>query len=360
MGRKDFHKEPFDEGTLNKLALFEKYAGAWIPVFVSQPQPPVSELHIFDFFAGPGRDVKGQPGSPLRLLKQLSEYSRLAGWPRVSVHAHFFDKDPAKVQALRETVEAEVLAPAGCHLDFRALGFTDAIQDVEPILRRPNAAKLVLIDQTGTDAVLEGLFVEMTSWPRCDFQFFLASSAFHRFPNHPALKLGVTSSGDHREIHRRAANHYRALIPETRQYFVAPFSFMKGSNVYGVIFGSRHPLGMDKFLRVAWDLDPVNGEADFDIGGEGIRQGQGDLFERTTRKVAAFEADLTAQIATGAIRNERDVLRLCFEHGVLGKHAESVLKDLRTEERIALDFRVPDVKRWTKPKQIRLKGAVDQ
>lgn len=354
MGRKDFHNEPFDEGTLNKLDLFEKYAGEWVPVFVSRPDPPVAELHIFDFFAGPGRDVKGQPGSPLRLLKKLDDYSGLAGWPRVSVHAHFFDKDPAKVKALRAIVEGDNLVPQGCHADIRALDFADAIKDAESILRQRNAAKLVLIDQTGTDAVLKDLFVEMTNWPRCDFQFFLASSAFHRFPNHPALKQAIKSTGDHRDIHRVAADYYRKLIPKGRQYFVAPFSFMKGSNVYGVIFGSGHPLGMDKFLRVAWDLDPVNGEADFDIGGEGIRPEQAELFEKTPRKVAVFEADLMAQIMSGAIKNERDLLQLCFVHGVRGTHAKGILGELKKEKVIVLDFGVPDVDNWRKPRVIRL------
>lgn len=65
MGRSDFHYKPFDEGTLNKLDLFERYAAEWIPVFISRPDPPDSEIHVFDFFAGPGLDSAGQSGSPL-------------------------------------------------------------------------------------------------------------------------------------------------------------------------------------------------------------------------------------------------------------------------------------------------------
>lgn len=30
----DHHRQPYDEGTLSKLELFEKYAEAWIPTFV--------------------------------------------------------------------------------------------------------------------------------------------------------------------------------------------------------------------------------------------------------------------------------------------------------------------------------------
>lgn len=351
MGRKNFHDEPFDEGTLNKLGLFEKYAGEWIPVFVSQPEPPVAELHIYDFFAGPGRDVKGVAGSPLRLLAKLAQYKDAAGWSKVRVHAHFFDKDPAKVETLRSIVEQERLAPPECHLDIRALDFEAALADARPILKRRDAAKLLLIDQTGIGAVSDDLFVEMIDWPTCDFLFFLASSALHRFP---FLKQGIKSAGDYRNIHRAAADYYRGRIPVGREYFVAPFSFMKGPNVYGLIFGSRHPLGMDKFLRVAWDMDPTNGEADFDIGGEGIRADQGELFEKMARKVGAFEAELAAQIKTGTIQNEKEVLQLCFVHGVRGRHAEDVLRRLKREKVIELEFRVPNVDKWRKPRPIRL------
>lgn len=68
----DFHEKPFDEGTLTKLHILELYARAWLPVFLAREVPPFPEIHIFDFFAGPGADPIGQLGSPLRLLNQLN------------------------------------------------------------------------------------------------------------------------------------------------------------------------------------------------------------------------------------------------------------------------------------------------
>jgi hypothetical protein len=69
MPASDFHKRPFDEGTLTKLQIFELYAREWLPVFLSPERPPRSEIHLFDFFAGPGTDSDGELGSPLRLLR---------------------------------------------------------------------------------------------------------------------------------------------------------------------------------------------------------------------------------------------------------------------------------------------------
>jgi len=66
----DFHNRPFDEGTLTKLQVFELYAREWLPVFLSPEHPLHKELHLFDFFAGPGADSAGVPGSPLRQLHE--------------------------------------------------------------------------------------------------------------------------------------------------------------------------------------------------------------------------------------------------------------------------------------------------
>jgi len=78
-----FHDKPFDEGTLTKLNLFELYTREWLPVFLASPNPRRGVLHLFDFFAGPGTDSKDIPGSPIRLLRQLTEYRNMSGWSQV-------------------------------------------------------------------------------------------------------------------------------------------------------------------------------------------------------------------------------------------------------------------------------------
>ena len=59
MATKDFHDKPYDAGTLAKLRIFELYTQEWIPVFLSKPDPRFKEVHLFDFFSGPGTDSKG-------------------------------------------------------------------------------------------------------------------------------------------------------------------------------------------------------------------------------------------------------------------------------------------------------------
>jgi three-Cys-motif partner protein len=358
MPAEDFHDKPFDEGTLTKLRVFELYAREWLPVFLSAERPLRRRIHLFDFFAGPGTDSTGQPGSPLRLLMQLKDYQQLAGWRNVAMTVHLFDESADKIGELEENISKAGLRLPGVTLDVRPLDFVAAFREVGRILADPQAAKLVFIDQFGVDHVTPDVFRALVGAPTCDFLFFLSSSTLHRFRDHPAIKQKIVRPDDYYHVHRAALDYYRKLLPTGEKYFLAPFSIKKGPNIYGLIFGSAHPLGIDKFLQVAWRSDEISGEADFDIHRENIRPGEMllPLAEMRPSKIAAFESELEHLLRRGHLANEYDVMQVCFEHGVKRQHAEPVLARLKQEGVIDLNFRVPDVRRLDSPRQIRLKG----
>lgn len=354
----DFHAKAFDEGTITKLQIFELYAREWLPVFLASGRPIKQEVHVFDFFSGPGTDARGELGSPLRLLRQLADFQHLPGWSKVAVHAHFFDANRSKISQLRRTIDQSGLCPASVSLDVQALEFHESLAKCDATLANAQAAKLLFIDQCGVDQVTPEVFHRMVNSPICDFLFFLSSSTLHRFRDHPAIKQKITRPDDYYQVHRAALEYYRGLLPNPAMFFLAPFSIKKGANIYGVIFGSAHPRGLDKFLQVVWKKDEINGEADFDIGRDNMRPGElflpFDDFRPT--KVRAFERELEQQLRAGHVHDEADIMRLCFDHGVKRQHAEPVLAKLKKERVIATDFRVPQVDRWGSPRLIRLLG----
>ena len=308
----DFHNRPFDEGTLTKLQVFELYAREWLPVFLSPERPLHKELHLFDFFAGPGADSAGVPGSPLRILRQLHEYRSLSGWRSVSVHVHFFDESEAKIQRLKESIVANSLNLPNVTFDIRRLSFDQSFMECANVLASPNTAKLVFIDQCGVDEVTPDVFRSLVNSPTCDFLFFLSSSTLHRFRDHPAIKQKIVRPDDYYHVHRAALDYYRGLLPAEQRYFLAPFSIKKGSNIYGLIFGSAHPRGMDKFLQVAWQSDRISGEADFDIGRDNIRKDELVLAldEMRPSKIAGFEAELEHLLRNGHLTDELEVMHV--------------------------------------------------
>jgi three-Cys-motif partner protein len=350
-----FSRGPFDQQTLTKLDIFELYAREWLPVFLAAPQPPRREVHVFDFFAGPGMDSKEVPGSPLRLLHQINVFRRLPGWSSVKAYAHFFDASADKVAQLRGNIERSGLCPTRLTLDIDQLEFHDALARHGPTLKDPRAAKLLLMDQFGVDQVPQEVFRRLVSFPTCDFLFFISSSALYRFRDHPAIRQKITRPDDYYHVHRAVLAYYRDLLPDPAAFYLAPFSIKRGANIYGVIFGSAHPLGMDKFLQVAWKKDEINGEANFDIERENLSAMQPHLpladFRPT--KLKAFERELEQQIRSGQFRDEAAVVRLSFEHGVKRQHAGPVLKKLTKERVIAPDFRVPRVDGLRRPRPLR-------
>lgn len=358
MPAEDFHDKPFDEGTLTKLQIFELYAKEWLPVFLSSEKPWLPAIHIFDFFAGPGTDPTNEPGSPLRLLRQLRDCQGFVGWGQVRIHVHFFDEAPAKIVRLEENITTQGMRVPNVSLDIRPLRFEDAFRESLETLANPQAAKLVFIDQSGVGHVTPEVFRTLVKSPTCDFLFFISSSTLHRFRDHPAIKQKIVRPDDNYHVHRAALDYYRSLLPAKQRYFLAPFSIKKGANIYGLIFGSAHPRGIDKFLDVAWRSDEVSGEADFPINRENIRPGELLLpfDEVRPSKVTAFESELEHLLRNGKLANELDVMRVCFEHGVKRQHAEPILVKLKNEHVIELDFRVPDVRRLDSPRIIRMKA----
>jgi three-Cys-motif partner protein len=329
---------------------------------VSAQTPPRASIHIFDFFSGPGTDSVGQLGSPLRLLKQLRAYRQLPGWNSVTVHLHFFDKSSTKTRELEKQINAHRLGLTGVNFDVRAIAFEQAFPEAQGILSDQQAAKLVFIDQCGVDQVTPQVFRTLVASPTCDFLFFLSSSTLHRFYEHAAIKQRIVRPDDYFHVHRAALEYYRSLIEAPRRYFLSPFSIKKNSNIYGLIFGSAHPLGIDKFLQVAWDNDEISGEANFDIDRENIRQGEMllPLAEMRPNKIAAFESELEHLLRNGRLVDELQVMEVCFEYGVKRQHATPVLMKLKQEGVIELDFRVADVRRWNSPRPVRLKSAKER
>jgi three-Cys-motif partner protein len=358
MGNKDFHNKPYDDGTITKLRIFELYTEEWLPVFLSPEKPKFDEIHIFDFFSGPGTDSNGVHGSPLRILNQLRRYHKnpMAGWDKVRIVVHFFDKDPGKIEQLESIIRSSEWEIPGVSIDPELLIFSEALAKHGSVLMSPRVAKLLIIDQYGVDEVSDAVFKKLISFPITDFIFFLSSSTLHRFRDHPAIKQKIDRPEDSYDVHRAAINYYRELVPTDVTIYLAPFSIKKRSNIYGLIFGSQHPLGIHKFLQVAWANDEIAGEANFDIERENIGPGEG-LFNfeiMRPNKVRGFEKDLEDTLRSGAMKTEADVIRFCIEAGMTCQHCSTVLKRLKTEKIIDLNFWVPDVRNIKTPRPIKL------
>ena len=314
MASGEIEDKPYNEGTLTKLMLFELYARSWLPVFTSLPKPRWKRLHLFDFFAGRGRDCEGTPGSSSRLVSEVSRRWQEIQSKHLQVTLTACDEKAAKTESLREYLSEAGRMPSGLKLDTCAGPFSETFPRYLPILGDPDTACLVLLDQYGFKEVGVEVFRKLTRCPRTDILFFVSTQHLHRFADHPDVKkyINLVPAKDYHHTPQQVLGWYRSLVPEDVEYYLAPFSFRKGSNIYSVIFGSGHPKGMEQFLSVAWRMDKQNGEADYDLNREDFRELEpflpmGELFQ--PKKVQVFEASLEASIRSKGLTTEKELCK---------------------------------------------------
>ncbi len=354
MPKEEIDDKPYGESTLTKLELFQRYAREWLPVFLGE-RTIFPEINICDFFSGSGADSENTPGSALRLLSVIREFQSLVATRAVKVRVFLSDVSAAKVARLRERIAAEGFDKLPIILDVEDLPFDRRFQDLLPRLSRREAGNLLIVDQYGVKH-LDATFDAIVRCPTTDFLAFVSSSWFQRFGSLPEVQHYQV---DHRPeawhlAHRAALKSLRERLPTELRYYLGEFSLKAGSNIYGVVFGSAHPLGMAKFLQSAWKLDGVNGSANFDVEREGIF---GDWNElqlelEAPKKVQVFEAELERSIRDGLFKDEGAVLECCLDHGVTPQHAGPVLKKLKKAGVHNASWWVPVPKNHSKPRPL--------
>ena len=260
----DLHNKPFDEGTIEKLWIFKNYINEWLPVFLSRPNPNVKEINICDFFAGPGKDTKGVDGSPIILLKSIKQYESFIKTNNLKIRIHFNDYSKRKIESLMANIEGLGSIPENIEITYSRHPFETAFGNISSKINRSNSANFFFLDQNGIKFITEDIFKKIIGFQKTDFIFFISSSILYRFKKHPDIqkyfpdsKKDEFSPSEYFSIHRSVLAYYKSLIPQNEQYFLAPFSIKKGSNIYGLIFGSRHVLGIEKFLKQCWASDKV-------------------------------------------------------------------------------------------------------
>ncbi len=333
---RDLHKKAFDTGTLEKLGLFRLYIDAWVSIFILSGRGGKKVIRIFDFFSGPGKDSSGRAGSPLLIIASLMKAAQRIRDDGITIELYFNDKSAKKIKQLKAEIDA-LPAPVPATIHYSSVDFPTAYAAAK--LKLGDGANLLLIDQNGIKFFTREILLELSTFSCTDFITFFSSSFCNRFRDIEAMSqylnaanLGM-SWGDYPQIHNKVVDYFRTQLPVGRGYYLAPFTLKKGSNIYGLIFGSGHPLGLLKFLEAAWTMDAERGEANFDIDGDKLDDSKPCLFEdmNKPKKLNFFERDFERAVMVGAVTDTRAAFMYCLERGMLPKHARPVLQRLVKE-----------------------------
>lgn len=232
----DFFEKPFDEKTLVKLTIFSSYIKAWIPTFIKSN---FSDIYIYDFFSGVGKDAQGTPGSPLRILQAVKEQEENLLLAGCNVHIHFNDKFPEIFSKLKENcnLELEQFSPllrSRVFISYSNCDFEDLYPQISQKLQnRKFTPSLFLVDPFGTFAM--NRFLEQTlTLSFNDFLIFVPSSQIKRFYqiqnfrdslDLPPLSFeGFETYQVHQAVVEQLATHYQA---QHNEFNLIPFTIQK-------------------------------------------------------------------------------------------------------------------------------------
>lgn len=350
MSKTDFHNTGFDEGTKSKLGIFKEYFKESFPVFVHSRY--FNEILIYDFFAGQGKNLKGEYGTALNILNEITSHCKGIKANNKKIFLILNDKEEFAtlesnvseyLKECRSKCNGECILKEEKNLVIRSRDFEDYFRELYPrILTRKKSAKLIFLDPFNF-VIDKQLFKKLIDLPSSDFICFMPSSFLLRFPEEPAFKKYIDANeidfktSKPAQCHRAIANYFKSLIPDEKEYYIGCFSIKKGSGYYGLLFGSNHTLGAEKFQRVCWKKDEITGEADYNIDRELVYdQTQGLLFEETKipQKIQKLNNQLREKILEKEIITDVDAYKFALKNRCLVKHATDVIVDLINEKRI--------------------------
>ncbi len=363
----DIHNSVFDEGTKIKLYVLEQYLREWLPVFLKKNKTFWDKIFIYDFFAGSGTDSENNPGSPLIIINLIKSFCKDIVEKKLQLKLVFNEFNKNKFENLVKNCDKTLLEcvenndsanycpkdkySTSCVFDLliENQDFQKFFDNIYTEMKKhPGHPRFMFLDQYGIKHITSEIINKLVFLERTDFIFFITSSFARRFIKIPEfqkyLKLTRKEFDQNKpyHCHRVIYDYYKSLLPEGKNYYLAPFSIKKGANIYGLIFGSHHTLGIEKFLNICWRINPQTGDANFDIDREGINPDSPSFFEELNipNKIQDFKRQLRINIQNCKITTNIEMYNYTFEMGGLPKHANEVIKEMQKEKIISNDAKL--------------------
>jgi len=268
--------------TRAKHLVLRSYVDAWFPVMAHaemdarrrQVKLGKPRLLIVDGFAGPGRYVGGEAGSPLIMLDALRSHSAFERFEGVDFIFLFIEYDARRVKRLKEEVAALGQPPPNVHVRIEHGAFEtvfgDVIDKISP--GRVLVPTFAFIDPFGYSHSPMSLTGRLLGFPRAEALVFL--------PLTPVARFVGRSGQDAAMMALFGTERWREAIPmkglERREFLLGLFedqlraqssiqyvrSFQlrtQDGNDYRLVFATGNKKGLALIKTAMWRVDPVGG-----------------------------------------------------------------------------------------------------
>ena len=273
---------PIEEHTRAKHELLRRYLGAWFPILAAYNK----RLVFLDGFAGPGVYSDGERGSPLVAIETLVDHVHFDRWSSIEFVFFFVEADGARFESLTRELDRYWAGrlggqPANVQVHLVNDRFATVASEVVAEAKgqgKKLAPTLAFVDPFGWSAVPLELISQLLAANKCEvLVHFTYDSVNQLFGDErpDAAPHFAELFGTPEAMHRQAA----ALTGEDRKSFlrdlyehqlreVGGFRFVRsfemvdtgrGQTAYFLMFGTRHPKGLQVMKDAMWAIDPVAG-----------------------------------------------------------------------------------------------------
>jgi three-Cys-motif partner protein len=232
-----------------------------------------SRIVIVDAFAGPGRYLGGEEGSPLILLNAYLNHTYRAQMTSEIVYL-FIEERADRIEHLRSEI-AKLTLPDNIKVDVQHGRYEDIFGSHLQAIRaqgRQLAPTFAFVDPFGYSDASMDLTGQFLQFHGCEVLVYMPLPFVARFVTRAGQERAMTSlfgtdrwkesaylSSDRRRIFLH--DLFRDQLRANGSRFVRSFEIQSdASHGYDLFFGTNHELGLLRMKEAMWSLDPITGQ----------------------------------------------------------------------------------------------------
>ena len=247
------------------------YMEAWLPIMLSSNE----KVLFIDAFAGPGRYMGGEEGSPLIALETLRNHAAqqmMTG----QINYMFIEKVPERAEHLKHVVETmRSKFPTNCQAKVFQGTFTDKMTEVLDAIDSYNsqlAPALVMVDPFGVSDTPMSLIQRILENPKSEVYISFMYRDINRFKATPEFSSplddlfgcaewmdGISLTGI-KETKDFFYGLYKEQLKKAGAKHVLHFDLYEGNSlVYALFFATKNDLGCDRMKQAMWKVARFGG-----------------------------------------------------------------------------------------------------